>query len=1026
MLFCLGKAQRGPSESQEASLNPTRRPELVFYFFLLCLSSMSCFGLDSGHSLQQHLLRTWTSENGLPQDSIRAISETHDGFLWIGTRGGLARFDGATFTTWKVGQADSIPSDSITGLAEDADGDLWISSDGGLTRYSHGHFHTFGSADGLPATSIWRITSDPRGGVWCVTWQSQLFHFDGRHVQFFPTQTLNVPEEVNALIEDGRGTLWIATFQGLLAFTPQSGFKQFTKANGLAGTRTYALAVGCTGALWVAGDGGLTQRDKDRFSVVRVPGLPTATILALDSNCTDHAVWTGSTGQGLFRVGAQGVRRMRVQEGLLSDELWMLYFSREGSLWLGADDGLNQLSDGSVTSYSTGNRKSQSTTCMQRSRSVDGELWFGCGRSVFRVSGDRLVPVMLGAAAQGASSSRNIEPATKSQEAIPLWVRSYRRGSQGIVLMDKEGRAVLRDGALEQHLPCIPWHSVGTMLISRDGTIWVAGSEIGVRAYPPHGLARAFTSANGLSNNNVSSLAEDGSGSIWVGTLSGLDVIRHGIPNRVFGSVHVTSIETSFDGSAWAGSESGLIYVPPNLSPVRLFTQRDALPTSVIEGLAADNEGTFWLTTQQGVVRVRKSDLLASDRHNLPVVFGTADGFHNAQPRPNSAFSSKHGDLWFVTLDEIATINPRRLQSSPLTPNLVDEITLDDADVMVPTGGSLVIPPGRHRLEIRYTLPELQIPSRIHFRYLLQGWDKEWTRAGTLRFATYTGLPAGNYRFLVESSDSYGRWSPTRNALPIRIIPYFYQTFWFISLFTFAIAVCIWQFHRMHVARVSSQINARMQERARIARELHDTLLQGVLGVSMQMYAASQQAERTTSPSLLLDNASQRLREIAEQSRRAVEGLRSSLSPPGPLESALVKNIQAMNLPPGFQPEVHSAGQPRVLAPAVQKEVEQIVGEAVTNAVRHSGADLIRVNVIYQTLHFFISITDSGCGMREGSAAQSRDGHWGMLGMRERAKAIGGTLSVSPHAPSGTIVELSIAGKAAYLHSLGKRGRFRG
>ncbi|WP_263385041.1 sensor histidine kinase [Granulicella arctica] len=980
---------------------------------------MSCFGLDPGRSLQQHLLRTWTSENGLPQNSIRAMLETHDGFLWIGTRGGLARFDGATFTTWKVGQADSIPSDSITGLAEDEDGSLWISSDNGLTQYRGGHFHTFGVADGLPAASVWRIASDSRGGVWAVTWQSQLFHFDGRRVQLFPTQVLKLPEEVNALIEDRQGMLWIATFQGLLAFNPSSGFKQFTKANGLAGTRTYALAVGCTGALWIAGDGGLTRYDGGRFTVLPLPGLPTATILALDSNCTNNAIWTGSTGQGLFRMTPQGIERMRAREGLVSNELWMLYFSREGSLWLGANDGLNQLSDGSVTSYRTGKGTSQSTSCMQRSQSVEGELWFGCGRYSFHVSGDRLLPIALGTAAQQASSSGNTSRETKGQEVIPLWVRSYRRGSQGMVFVNKQGRAVLRDGAVEQHLPRIPWHSVGTMLIGRDGTIWVAGSEIGVRAYPPHGPSRAFTSADGLDDNNVSALAEDASGSIWVGTLSGLDIIRHSIPSRVLGSVHVTSIETSTDGSAWAGSESGLIYVPPGLGTARLFAQRDNLPTSVIVGLAADTEGNLWLSTQQGVIRVRKSNLLASDTHALPVIFGTADGFHNALSRPNSAFFSKHGDLWFVTPDEIATIDPRKTQSSPPTPNFVDEIILDDGDVIIPTNGPLIIPPGRHRLEIRYTLPELQISRRIHFRYRLKGWDKEWRRADTLRYATYTGIPPGNYSFLVESSDGYDHWNSIPSVLPIRIIPYFYQTLWFLSLLAFSVAGCFWQLHRMRVARVSSQMNVRMLERARIARELHDTLLQGVLGVSMQMYAASQQAGGTTYPSSLLDNASQRLREIAEQSRQAVEGLRSSLTSPGLLKSSLVKNIRAMNLPPGFHPKVHCAGQPQVLAPAVQKEVEQIVGEAITNSVRHSGADLIRVDVIYQTLHLFVSITDSGCGIQANLSELSHHGHWGILGMRERARAIGGKLHISPNAPSGTVVELSIAGKAAYLHFSG-------
>ena len=173
MLFCPGIARRGLLANPVTRISFRRQLAPLLSWLVLCLISLSCFGLEPSRSLQQHLLRTWTSENGLPQNSIRAMLETHDGFLWIGTRGGLARFDGVTFTTWKVGQPNSIPSDSITGLAEDADHSLWISSDGGLTRYRDRRFQTFGAAQGLPATSIWRITADPKGGVWGVTWRSE-------------------------------------------------------------------------------------------------------------------------------------------------------------------------------------------------------------------------------------------------------------------------------------------------------------------------------------------------------------------------------------------------------------------------------------------------------------------------------------------------------------------------------------------------------------------------------------------------------------------------------------------------------------------------------------------------------------------------------------------------------------------------------------------------------------------------------------------------------------------------------------
>ena len=984
-----------------------------FLFLSFCLFSLlaaQCFGLDPGRTLPQYLLRTWTSDNGLPQNSIRAMHETRDGFLWIGTRGGLARFDGATFVVYRAGEANSIPGDSITGLAEDRDGSLWISTDCGLTRYSHGRFLTYDVRNGLPADSVWRITPDPLGGVWAVTWHSQLFHFDGAKVELYPSSLLQLPQKVNALLEDRQGTLWIATFDGLLAFDKQTGFRRFTASSGVAGPRTFALALACTGTLWVAGDGGLTRFEKGRFSVVHVPGLPTATVLAIDSNCMDSAVWTGSTGDGLFRVSTQGVEHLGVRQGLLSNEIWLLYFSREGSLWAGAVNGLNQISDGSVTSYKTSDGLPGSTACMQRSQGANGDLWFGCDRSFFHVSGGDLLPAKLMAP-------------LGTLRAIPLWVRSYRQDLQGLVLVDDKGNAALCDARQKHPLPRIPWASIGTLLLARDGTIWVAGSNIGVRAYPPSGSPRAFNTSNGLDDNNVGALAEDASGTLWVGTLTGLSTIRRGVVSRVFLSAPITSIEASPDGSVWAGSESGLIYVPPFRAPIRLLTQHEGLPINTIAGIASDHQGNIWLSTQQGVVRMRKKEMLAIGSREPLTIYGTADGFHNAQARVNAAFCSNRGDPWFVTLDEIASIVPQKVHPELLAPAIVSSVELDDTALAIPSGSSLIVPPGRHRIAIRFTLPNFDIPSRLQFRYRLDGWDKQWNKAGVLRSAVYTGVPAGRYTLVVDHSDGYGHWNSPLSSLPVRVVPYFYETPWFLTLIAGLIAACIWHLHRTHVSRLSAELNARMHERARIARELHDTLLQGVLGVSMQMYAASQPSNANASVLSIVAHSSQRLREIAEQSRRAVEGLRLPQSGPGPLETAITAAISDMCLPVNVQAEVNSAGQHRDLAPAVQSEVEQIVKEAAINAVRHAEATLVRIDIVYQLSRFFVSISDNGCGIQPEIKERGREGHWGILGMRERAESIGGQLKILSHIPSGTVIELSLRGRDAYTCRL-KQGKW--
>lgn len=1017
---------------QSAKKTATNQPSFVLFLarttFLLAffgfLCAAPCGALSATKNLRQYVLRTWTAEQGLPQNTVHAMLQTRDGFLWLGTLGGLARFDGASFVVYRAGTPNSIPNDSITGLVEDRDGSLWISSAGGLTHYRAGHFQTYTSSDGLPETSIWRITADPKGGLWGVTWHSQFFHFDGSSVHRFSSPIPALPEEINALLEDPHGVVWFGTFHGLFAFDRKQGFRHFTHADGLAGYRVFALALDHHGEPWCAGDGGLTHITSDRLIPVSVPGLSTATILAFDSNRLDEAIWTGGTGRGLFRVDGKRVETLQALHGLTSNELWMLYFSRDNSLWLGAVDGLNELSDGAVTAYRTGEDLPVSTLDIQRAQDVKGELWFGSDKWLFHVDGTKLVPMRLRASdATVAHGARREQDRLVS--AVSIWVRSINPEKQGLVLIDSRGNVVLSDGKKNWRLPAIPWNSVGTMLVDRHGVIWVGGSQIGVRAYSAHGDGRDYTTANGLDDNNVSALAEDAFGNLWVGTLSGLNRIHNGVVSHVIACPRITSIAPSPDGSLWVSSETGLVYVPRALTPVRVFTRQNGLPTSIIEGVTQDDMGHLWLGTQQGIVRIDKQDLLSQDGHaRQAVVFSTGDGLRNAQVPTNSVFRSRDGNVWFLTLRELAMIDPRQTQTRPLAGVIINGIDIDDQPSALASAGPLTVPPGRHRMRISYTLPEFRIPGRLRFRYRLDGWDKDWIDAGTRREAIYTGIPPGHYSFEVDNSDGYGEWEAAGTTLSVHVIPYFYQTRWFFILVSLLVIASLSQLHRLRVAQVTARLNTRMQERmqerTRIARELHDTLLQGMLGVSMQMYAASQRALSDSSVSLLLGRSSQKLREIAEQGRKAVDDLRSPTMVPAPLEVILAFAFHEMNLPSSLQPQIFTVGVRKNLRPLVQIEIEQIAREAVLNAVQHSGAKAIRVGIQYEPACFLISISDDGCGMNSRIPKSAGRGHWGIAGMRERAKSIGGQFKIGPGVPHGTVVEISLRGSVAYADAPGR------
>ena len=262
-------------------------------FVFVWIFALHALALNPSKDLRQYMLRTWTSEQGLPQDTVRAMLQTRDGFLWIGTRGGLARFDGAGFVLYKAGEPNSIPSESVTGLAEDRTGGLWISSAGGLTCYRDGRFRTYTSRDGLPSSSVWRISTDPAGGVWAATWRGELFHFDGTTVHRYASPAAGRVQDTNALLVDPQGTLWIATFHGLFSLDGKRSFQSYTHKDGLAGDRVYALALDRKGQLWTASDGGLARHEQGRFLSTAVPGLTTATLLAFDPEDNSDTVWTG-------------------------------------------------------------------------------------------------------------------------------------------------------------------------------------------------------------------------------------------------------------------------------------------------------------------------------------------------------------------------------------------------------------------------------------------------------------------------------------------------------------------------------------------------------------------------------------------------------------------------------------------------------------------------------------------------------------------------------------------------------------
>jgi two-component sensor histidine kinase len=366
----------------------------------------------------------------------------------------------------------------------------------------------------------------------------------------------------------------------------------------------------------------------------------------------------------------------------------------------------------------------------------------------------------------------------------------------------------------------------------------------------------------------------------------------------------------------------------------------------------------------------------------------------------------------------VASLSPQQLYPNVVSPIYLQSVSLDDLPISSPT---LVVPPGHHRIDFNFTSPDFNAPDRIRFRYKLDGWDRDWVDAGNKRQISYTGIPAGRYRFQVIVANEYGSWNPRGASIPVTVHPSFYQTTWFLSCCIALVAVLFWAILRFRTAQVTAQVHYRLQgrveERTRIARDLHDTLLQGILGVSMQIYMAAKQLPPDSPAKPILDRVVGRVQGIIEEGRNTLKDLRSPSLQNNNLEQSLSSLLREAENPQEIRLALQSEGELSSLNSRVQDETFHIAKEALTNALRHADATLVNIRIKYGPRNFTLAVTDNGRGI---SGPIVRIDHWGITGMTERAKHIGGKLRLRTHSNAGTSVELRVPARIAYSEDTGQ------
>jgi ligand-binding sensor domain-containing protein len=798
--FVFGHEQEKASVARRVAISAALFVTLVF-------SALRAEALDPARALTQYQNDHWQTEQGLPQSTVQALVQTRDGHLWIGTMGGLARFDGIRFTTFDAHAIPELGAGSIRGLMEDAEGNLWIGRAGAAVLYKDGRFQiAFGEAV-TGGASVWSFCQAADGAVWAATYNGLVRWTKGttqvfRQADGLPTNRLRT------VAFDRDGVLWIGTTGGGLVSYAGGRFVTLRPGNGFPHAEVRAVVPDPEGGIWAAtAGGGLARVLHGRITTYTVAdGLPTNQLsaLALDAQGT---LWIGTWGAGLCRMRAGRFSSLSSAGGLLADQVWSLHADREGSLWIGSwVDGLSRLRDRRFLVFGVPEGLSHDNT-----RSVlaarDGAMWVAtAGGGVNRIEGERITTLRKkdGLPADDASSL------CEDRDGA-LWIGTYTAGLARL----KGGR--FTTFGVEAGLPGV---DVRVIYQDRARTIWVA-TAAGLARFDGHRFVAV--DGQGARLDGIIAILEDRAGTLWFGTSGeGLIRLRDGVFRILttkdgLGSDRIMALHEDERGSLWIGTGGGGI---ARLRDDRIVSIRSSngLWDDFAETILEDRQGSLWMTCNRGFFRVARHELdQFADGHITEVTsvgYGASDTLRNTSfsggQSPSGAVDA-HGRLWLPSYKGLVIVDPSNVPASNGPPAvLVEEITAN-GKAQTP-GQAILLPAGFATLTIRYTAKTLVDADRIVFRWRLDGLSGDWVDAGTRREAFYTGLAHGTYRFQVAASVDGKVWSAPSAPFEFTIRPFFHQTVWFVLLVV-AVGVGGVAAHQMWRLRRHRRVEEELQQR---------------------------------------------------------------------------------------------------------------------------------------------------------------------------------------------------------------------
>jgi signal transduction histidine kinase/ligand-binding sensor domain-containing protein len=959
----------------------------------------------------QYRFDNWTTKDGLPQNTVAAITQTPDGYLWLATADGLVRFDGVRFTVFDKRNSPGITSNRFLSLYCDDQGSLWAGTEVGLTRLMNGEFRTFTMADGLPHNNVGEIQKDDQGrltvtthlGLAClsgerfepchskepypysITYWSRSgdrFTFDKQGVHRFSSgKTTDFPvrwlyNSVPKFAEDSKGAIWLGTPDALYQFigdkiirhsqsgeTPVSQFELL-----IIGTFIGMDAEG--NFWWFPGKGkGLQIFNPNSRSLTPIStGWVAQTVMSFFGD-REGSVWIGTNNIGLFRVTKQFISVLSPRNGSSANIIYPVLEDSEGRIWFGGDQGVDYFKDGVVH------------------KGIHEP--FGIAQSLYEDRDKR------------------------------LWVGYYAE------------IGYLKDGKFTHMTDQLGSEVYSVIHQDASGAMWF-GTDNGL-IYLKDGKIDRFTTDSGLPHNWVKDIYEDRNGTLWFATYGGLVRLENGkfttfTEREGLASNSVRTITRDENGALWIGSyDGGITRLKDN--KFTKYTAADGLSNNGAFRLLDDGRGNFWVSSNRGIYRLAKQQLNDFAEGKLQTItsiaYGSQDGMLNTEcngGRQPAGIKARDGRLWFPTQEGVVIVDPSALPFNSFAPPVaIEQIKIDNKNVSFADGLQIRMLPGQANLEIAYTGMSLLKPDQTRFKYKLTGLSDDWIDAGTRRTAYFSYLPPGDYTFTIIAANSDGVWNTTGQSIRLTVVPPFYRTWWFVSLLAFGLAALALVVYRTRVNQLQREkarqqdfsrrlIDLQENERKRIAGELHDGLSQNLVIIRNRAMISLQEPEDS-------GQAFDQLEEIAEAATQSLSEVREiayNLRPFQIDRLGLTKSIEALARKANTPELEVSASVDQIdglLSPEMEINLYRVVQEGLNNIIKHSAATKAGFEIRHQSDVLEITIQDNGKGfeVHEPRSDSANGTGFGLLGMTERARILGCVPVIESAKGDGTKILLRIA-----------------